>query len=169
MTTPPLLTADCANCTALCCMALSFDAGEALAIDKPACAACPNLNADFTCSIHDRLETQGFSGCVRYDCLGAGQRVTNEVFKGRDWRNTPALMAPMVEAFAAMRSVHRNLELLLAAQTLALPAPIKDILRDLLDIHLPADGWTADTLAAYAAAGHDQRVAAFLRDLRAYV
>lgn len=165
----PSFAADCSACAALCCMAFAFDKGDEFAADKPACAACPNLDLDFRCTIHDRLAQSGFPGCVQYDCLGAGQRVIQEVFAGKNWRDHPTLMIPMAEAFAVLRQIHRDLELLLAARALPLPDPARAELNALIDAHTPEDGWTVESLNRSDASARNTRTSTFLRSLRAYV
>ena len=100
------LRADCERCAALCCVAPAFSASADFAIDKAAGQPCPNLSADFRCSIHDRLRPSGFGGCATFDCLGAGQQVVRGTFGGRDWRSEPGLAAPMFAVFAVMRQLH---------------------------------------------------------------
>jgi uncharacterized protein YjbI with pentapeptide repeats len=127
------LRADCDRCVGLCCVAPAFSASADFAIDKPAGAPCPNLRPDFRCGIHDRLRREGFSGCVVYDCFGAGQRVTQETFGGRDWRSTPAIAQPMFAAFAVMRQLHELLWHLTEALRLPAARPLHDQLRRALD------------------------------------
>jgi hypothetical protein len=103
---PLELRADCERCAALCCAALAFSVSADFAIDKPAGQPCPNLSADFRCSIHERLRSAGFGGCAAFDCFGAGQHVVRGTFGGRDWRTEPGLAAPMFAAFAVMRQLH---------------------------------------------------------------
>ena len=103
------LRADCERCAALCCVGSAFSASAEFAIDKPAGQPCPNLSADFRCSIHDRLRPSGFGGCAAFDCLGAGQRVVQVTFGGRDWRAEPGLAPSMFGAFALMRQLHELL------------------------------------------------------------
>ena len=164
----PDLEADCAACAALCCMALAFDEGESFAIDKPAGLPCPNLDENFGCRHYTRLEAAGFPGCARYDCAGAGQRVTQELFEGRNWRDEPELAEPMIAAFAQMRKLHEGIELLLAAGRLDLPASLEMEREDLLEAYARAE-WTADSLAAFAASDGPARLAAFLPRLRDWV
>jgi hypothetical protein len=165
----PDFTPDCGACAALCCLALSFDAGEDFAIDKPAGLPCPNLATDFVCQLYDHLTEAGFSGCTRYDCHGAGQRVVQEVFDGANWRDTPDLTEPMIAAFAAMRKVHQGLELLIAAARLDLPDDL-DAERDaLIEAHAPEGGWDAAALDRFVADGIPARLRAFLPKLRAHV
>ena len=113
------LKPDCSACAALCCVMLPFDKGAAFAYDKAGAEPCRHL-AGHSCGIHGRLAAEGFSGCARFDCLGAGQRVVQEVFGGRSWRDDAGLMAPMEAAFRAMRRLHEDYGLLVAAEALAL-------------------------------------------------
>jgi len=108
-----LLAGDCHRCAALCCVALAFDRSSSFAFDKAAGVPCRNLRG-IECAIHDALEASGCSGCARYDCAGAGQRVCEEVFGGRSWRDDPSLLAPMMDAFRVMREV-QELRVLLRA------------------------------------------------------
>ena len=114
------LRPDCGRCVGLCCVAPAFSASADFAIDKPAGHPCPNLRSDFRCDIHARLRQEGFPGCVAYDCLGAGQKVTQVTFAGRDWRRTPQVAAQMFEVFTVMRQLHELLWYL--TEALALPA-----------------------------------------------
>ncbi|SDG65911.1 Uncharacterized protein YjbI, contains pentapeptide repeats [Sinosporangium album] len=103
------LRADCGRCFGLCCVAPTFTASADFPIDKPAGKACPNLGADFRCGIHSRLRERGFVGCTVFDCFGAGQKVSQVTFSGRDWRREPAAATLMFEAFAVMRHLHELL------------------------------------------------------------
>lgn len=89
-------------------------------MDKEAGRPCPNLGADFRCGIHDSLRQRGFPGCTAYDCFGAGQRVSQLTFGGRDWRAEASLARPMFEAFGVMRHLHELLWYL--SEALRLPA-----------------------------------------------
>ncbi|MBB1244980.1 pentapeptide repeat-containing protein [Streptomyces durbertensis] len=103
------LRADCARCFGLCCVALPFSSGAGFPTDKPAGKPCANLRADSSCGIHARLRQDGYSGCTTFDCFGAGQRVSQTTFAGRDWRGAPARASAMFEAFAVMRQLHEML------------------------------------------------------------
>ena len=113
------LRADCERCVGLCCVAPALSASADFAIDKPAGQPCPNLRPDFRCGIHDQLRQRGFPGCTAYDCFGAGQRVAQVTFAGRDWR-TPEVAARLFAAFGVMRQLHELLWYL--TEALALPA-----------------------------------------------
>jgi hypothetical protein len=98
---------------------LPFDAGEAFGFDKAAGTPCRHL-AGHACTIHAGLAAAGFAGCLRYDCLGAGQRVVQEVFSGKSWRDDAGLLAPMEAAFRAMRRLHEDHAMLVSAARLTL-------------------------------------------------
>jgi hypothetical protein len=161
------LTPDCQNCAALCCVALAFDKGGMFAFDKPAGVACRQLEGR-DCRIHDRRETMGMKGCVLYQCDGAGQRVVQEVFRGQSWQDNPALLGPMLTAFAQMRQVHALLALLETAKALPLPAA-QQAGRAALEAQLSPAVWTAESLAAFEHSDLPKTVRAFLRSLKAFL
>jgi uncharacterized protein YjbI with pentapeptide repeats len=115
----PSLRPDCSRCVGLCCVAPAFSASADFAIDKAAGQACPHLDGDFGCSIHDGLRQRGFAGCAVYDCFGAGQQVAQVTFAGRDWRRSPELAGQLFAVFAIMRDLHELLWYLAEALTLA--------------------------------------------------
>lgn len=117
------LRADCGNCAGLCCVALHFDRSSQFAITKPAGTPCPHLAADSRCSIHPVLVESGFSGCVVYDCQGAGQKVTQVTFPGADWRTDGATAQRMFAAFGVVRQLHQILAFLVEA--LDVPAAVR--------------------------------------------
>ncbi|SFI10211.1 hypothetical protein [Albimonas pacifica] len=156
---------DCPRCAALCCVALAFDRSDLFAFDKPAGEPCRHL-AGHACTIHDRLSEAGFGGCVRYDCLGAGQATVQEVFGGRSWRDDPALLAPMMEAFRALRRIRDLAQLLDAAAGLPLPPRTAARRTSLAAALAPPEGWTREALAAFDAGPLPAEIAAFLRTLR---
>jgi hypothetical protein len=110
------LVADCGNCVAICCVATSFDASREFAIDKPAGLRCPHVSRSFRCTIHREREALGFSGCIAYDCYGAGQKVT------RAFAARPGADGERGEAFLALREIHELLWLLTEAEKLC-PEP----------------------------------------------
>ena len=166
--TAALLRPDCARCAALCCVAFAFERSADFAIDKPAEAPCPKLDACGRCRIYARRQDRGFGGCIQYDCLGAGQRVVQQTFGGEAWMDDPALLRPMLRAFETMRGVHELLALLGAARDAGLA-----------DGHVERIGSfevRLDAIAEVAAQAHaarklrqtDQEIRAFLTRLRPY-
>jgi hypothetical protein len=114
------LRADCDSCFALCCVALAFSASADFAINKGAGKPCPNLErSSFRCSIHPHLRRQGFRGCAVYDCFGAGPKVSQVTFGGRDWRGgDPQAAQQMFDVFRVMQHLHELLWYLTEALSL---------------------------------------------------
>ncbi|WP_238188545.1 pentapeptide repeat-containing protein [Paenibacillus sp. L3-i20] len=123
------LRADCEKCFGLCCVALPFAVSADFALNKDAGHACSNLKADFRCGIHTSLRERGFRGCTVYDCFGAGQKVSQHTFKGRDWREVPSFAKQMYDVFPIMWKLHELLWYLSEALTLEAAQPIHDKLR----------------------------------------
>jgi uncharacterized protein YjbI with pentapeptide repeats len=114
-------------------VAPAFSRSSEFAIDKPAGVPCPHLAADHQCSIHDRLRPSGFSGCTAYDCFGAGQRLAQETFGGRDWRAEPVVEAPMMAALPTMRALHELLWYVREALDLPTSGPVHGELTSVAD------------------------------------
>jgi hypothetical protein len=119
------LRADCSRCAALCCVGPAFAASADFAIDKPAWTPCPNLRPDDRCGIHDRLRDRGFPGCTVFDCFGAGQRIVQETFGGRSWRESPELAGEQFAVLPVMRQLHEILWYLTEAAELPAAAPLR--------------------------------------------
>ncbi|CUJ36007.1 hypothetical protein TA5114_02835 [Cognatishimia activa] len=118
----PDLTADCSRCAAICCVAYPFDDNDEFGLLKAADAPCPNLsNSCFDCTIHKDLDRKGFKGCVAYSCAGAGQRITQELFDGENWRDDPDLLTHMTYALRVLRPIHEALLLLKESEKLPVP------------------------------------------------
>ncbi|MEU2868753.1 pentapeptide repeat-containing protein [Streptomyces olivoreticuli] len=121
---PTELKADCANCFGLCCTVPAFSASSDFAVDKPARTPCANLRTDFRCGIHSELRPRGFRGCTVYDCFGAGQKVSQVTFGGRDWRSAPDGGQRMFDVFPVMRDLHELLRYLTEARALPAARPV---------------------------------------------
>jgi uncharacterized protein YjbI with pentapeptide repeats len=158
----PSLLADCANCFGLCCVVPAFAASSDFALDKPAGTPCPNLRTDFRCGIHTRLRQTGFRGCTVYDCFGAGQKVSQVTYSGRDWRQAPQTAKQMYDVFPIMRDLHELLWYLTEARTFPAAAPVHadlDLARQSIE-HLTES--TPEALLATDVAGRRQEVNALL-------
>ena len=103
---PANLQPDCAKCCGLCCIVPPFDADQGFGHDKPAHEPCRHLQADFRCSIHGQLAQSGYPGCAGFDCFGAGQRVTQELFGGSSWSAAPGIAREMFECYERLRPLH---------------------------------------------------------------
>ncbi|MBT2405285.1 MULTISPECIES: pentapeptide repeat-containing protein [unclassified Streptomyces] len=145
----PALHADCANCFALCCVALPFAKSNDFAMNKAAGTPCKNLQQDFRCGIHTQLRDKGFPGCTVFDCFGAGQQVSQVTFGGRDWRSHPETSRQMFEVFPIMRQLHELLFYITEALARPAAAPLHPALRAALATTEEATRADAATLAPF--------------------
>lgn len=160
-------------------MAPGFTRSADFAISKPAGQPCPNLAADFGCTIHGALRDRGFAGCTAYDCFGAGQQVAQVTFGGRDWRSSPGLAAPMFAAFQAVRPLHELLWHLTQAADLLSPAgpagslsaigPLRDELSEALRATREHASGTPEMLTNLDITGYRNELNALLRRASATV
>ncbi|MEU3254231.1 pentapeptide repeat-containing protein [Streptomyces sp. NPDC006997] len=158
------LRGDCVNCFGLCCVALPFTASADFARNKNAGTPCPNLADDHRCGIHARLRETGYTGCTVYDCFGAGQRVSQVTFAGRDWRGASRAHARlMFDVFPVVRHLHELLWYLTEALTLAAAQPLHAELRRVLEETEDLTRRTAEELAALDVGPRRQRVGELLQ------
>ncbi|WP_138902066.1 pentapeptide repeat-containing protein [Streptomyces albidochromogenes] len=152
------LRADCANCFALCCVALAFTASADFAVDKDAGQPCGNLLPDFRCGVHARLRPEGYQGCTVYDCFGAGQRISQVTYAGQDWRSAPQTARQMFALLPVVRQLHELLRYLTEALELEPARPLHADLRGALTrIERLAQG-SPDEILALDVAAHRQEV-----------
>lgn len=111
------LKADCSNCFGLCCIALNIVASSDFPINKPAGTACPNLQNNFQCKIHKNLRDKGFKGCTVFDCLGAGQKVSQDTFSGQSWQEHPEIAKKMFSVFPLMEQLYEMIAFIAEALT----------------------------------------------------
>ena len=142
-----LLRGDCARCQGLCCVSLPFDRSEWFSFDKAADEPCPYLQPADRCALHARLVEAGHTGCVSYDCYGAGQRVVQELYPGRSWRSDSRVARAMFAAFRRLRDVHELRLLLHEAKRVPMSADQVAERERLLGVLEPQAGISAETLA----------------------
>lgn len=148
---PAHLKADCSACVGLCCVVPPFDAAQGFGFDKTAETPCQHLCADHRCGIHDSLIPQGFEGCVAFDCLGAGQRLTASAvaqFGDADWRARPVVARWLFDAYPRVRQAQEWLARLTLAAQVPADADQQAALRELaqaLDAEAPRwASWTPE-------------------------
>lgn len=56
--------------------------------NKKAGKPCKKLQDNYRCKIHYELEKCNMKGCIGYDCFGAGQHVTQYIYKGETWQTS---------------------------------------------------------------------------------
>ncbi|MBS9374517.1 pentapeptide repeat-containing protein [Rhodococcus sp. B50] len=127
------LRGDCSRCFALCCTAFGFASSSDFAEDKPAGSSCRHLDARFACTIHETLPSRGFRGCTVFDCFGAGQAVSQQLFAGVSWRDRPHTRDRMFSAFTVMKELHEMMWHLLEAQDRTYDPESSDDARELVE------------------------------------
>lgn len=103
------LKIDCKNCCGLCCSALYCFKTEGFPADKAAGVPCRNLMPDFRCKVHTTLEKHKLKGCIAYDCLGSGQKVTRNIYKGLNWKEVSEAAKQIYEVFLIVHELHQML------------------------------------------------------------
>lgn len=163
MPVPPIQRkGDCDRCAALCCIAYAAEKSPGFAASKQAGELCPKLDSSGLCTIYDRREKEGFSGCMVYDCFGAGQHVVQQLYQGRHWRDDASLLAPMLETFRTMRKAHELLYLADYARERNLSAEQSIRLNEL-------DAQLHEITAKREEANSDRRLAKIESELRSLV
>ncbi|MBM7650400.1 uncharacterized protein YjbI with pentapeptide repeats [Bacillus ectoiniformans] len=120
------LQADCTNCFGLCCTALTIIASSDFPINKPAGKPCLNLQSDYSCQIHSQLREKGYKGCTVFDCLGAGQVVSQVTFNGQSWRDHPNTAEKMFQVFPIMEQIHEMIAYAAEALSYDIPDALVD-------------------------------------------
>ncbi|MEH7180275.1 pentapeptide repeat-containing protein [Neobacillus vireti] len=111
------LRADCENCFGLCCVALPYAKSADFAFDKDGGTPCRNLQSNYLCGIHNDLRNRGFRGCSAYECFGAGQKVSQLTYNGKDWRLNQDVAQEMFVVYPIMQQLHEMLWYLYEALT----------------------------------------------------
>ncbi len=109
------VNADCEQCFGLCCVALPYLKSADFAFDKDSGVPCRNLQSDYKCGIHKNLRNSGFRGCTVYECFGAGQKVSQFTYSGRDWRKNKEIAKEMFDVFPIIQQLQEMLRYLYEA------------------------------------------------------
>lgn len=127
------LRADCINCFGLCCVALPYAKSADFAFDKDGGTPCRNLQSNYLCGIHKDLRNKGFRGCSAYECFGAGQKVSQVTYKGKDWRASKDIAQEMFNVYPIIQQLHEMLWYLNEALTLEVSKSIHKELQDSIE------------------------------------
>lgn len=93
------LTSDCSKCSGLCCIALYCFQSDGFPQNKPIGKPCIHLMDNYKCKIHSNLESMGMRGCIAYDCFGAGQYLTENIYGGVTWQTQPKRTKEICDMF----------------------------------------------------------------------
>lgn len=125
------LKADCSKCSGLCCTALLFSKIDGFPENKQAGKPCTKLQNDYRCKIHNDLEKLNMKGCIGYDCFGAGQHVTQSIYKGETWLT---LREKSNEIFDIFLIIVQLYQIRYYLEESALIIPAKDLWSDIRDL-----------------------------------
>lgn len=127
------MKSDCSKCSGLCCTALFFSKIDGFPKDKSAGVPCINLLEDYKCKIHTQLEHLNMKGCIGYDCFGAGQQVTEIIYKGETWKELPKQLSEIFDVFTALFQMHQIRYFLTEASLLTFTGPFKKDIQNLTE------------------------------------
>ena len=127
------LKSDCKNCFGLCCVALPYGKSADFPYNKDGGEPCRNLLSNNRCKIHNELRDKGFRGCVSYECFGAGQHVSQNIYDGRDWRSDSEVSKEMFTVFPLIQQLHEMLWYLNQALSLKEAQSIYSSLQNVYD------------------------------------
>jgi hypothetical protein len=91
--------ADCSRCCGLCCAAPAFLAVQGFGHDKAADTACRHLTRTGRCAVYADRAAVGYLSCAGFDCFGAGQWITEKLFAGARWTDSPEIGEQMFAAY----------------------------------------------------------------------
>lgn len=152
------LKSDCQNCFGLCCVALPFGKSADFPFDKDGGVPCRNLCTNNLCSMHDQLREKGFRGCVSYECFGAGQHVSQSLYKGKDWRDDEKRAEEMFAVFPLVQQLHEMLWYLKQALTLKETRSIHTSLQKIYDKTVELTEKTPKEILEIDIVGHRTKV-----------
>ena len=156
------LKSDCSKCFGLCCVALPYGKSSDFLYYKDAGVPCRNLCSDYRCSIHAELREKGFRGCVSYECFGAGQLVSQNLYQGHDWRNHQELSGEMFDVFTQVQQLHEMLWYLRQALNLKETKPFQSDLKKIYNETVQLTQNTPDEIINLDIAAHRNIVNEFL-------
>ncbi len=157
------MKSDCSQCSGLCCTALFFSKMDGFPKDKIAGKPCINLLEDYRCKIHSQLEKQKMKGCIGYDCFGAGQQVTQIIYKGQTWRTLAKQSQEIFDVFCAVFRMYQ-MRYFLAESMLIIPAePIREDIQSLLEENIEICQSAPKDILSFDIESYRQRVNPVLR------
>jgi len=158
------LKSDCNNCFGLCCVALPYGKSSDFPFTKDGGIPCRNLCSNNLCAIHNQLREKGFRGCVSYECFGAGQQVSQSIYKGKDWRKDEERAKEMFAVFPLVQQLHEMLWYLKQALTLKETQSIQSNLQKLYQETVELSAKKPKGILGIDIAAHRSKVNALLTE-----
>ncbi len=160
---------DCSNCFGLCCLTLYFSRQDGFPADKSAGTPCNHLREDFRCAIHDKLTAKGCKGCVAYECLGAGQKVSQVTYQGRSWREDSISADELCDVYLVMYQLQEICWYLTLALTYKAAAPMQEKLKQALRETEQATILSPQALLVFDLSAHRAKIGALLKEVSGLV
>lgn len=101
------LKINCENCSGLCCVALYCARTDGFPENKDAGIPCKYLNSNFQCKVHSQLIDMNMKGCLAYDCFGAGQKVSQDLFSNITWQSNQEKSNLIFDVFLLVFQLHQ--------------------------------------------------------------
>ena len=127
------LKADCSKCSGLCCIGLFFSKVDGFPENKMAGKPCTKLQKDYRCNIHGELKKLKMKGCIGYDCFGAGQHVTQYIYKGETWQTSQEQSKEIFEVFVKIFQFHQMRYFLEESMTIDPAKELRNDIKKLID------------------------------------
>jgi uncharacterized protein YjbI with pentapeptide repeats len=126
------LKVDCSKCSGLCCTALFFSKIDGFPENKIAGKPCINLEKNYRCRIHENLEKRNMKGCIGYDCFGAGQHVTQSIYKGVTWQSEKEKSQEIFDIFVIVFQLYQIRYFLEESMTIILDKGLESNIESLI-------------------------------------
>lgn len=123
----------CDMCSGLCCVALYFSKLDGFPEHKKEGVACSHLQDNFLCNIHACLTQRKLTGCLRYDCFGAGQLVTKNIYSSYTWKETKN-PKEIFEVFQVVYQLQEIVWYLSEASMLSIETRIDELIHEGLEL-----------------------------------
>lgn len=154
---------DCMKCCGICCVALYYAAAEGFPCDKKAGVSCKYLRKDHQCQIHDKLFEKKLKGCMTYDCLGAGQFVTQKIYQGKTFQEEPSIKEQFFKVFYKTEALFQMRYYLLQAALEESALPIRAHIDELLAEHDEMVSQEAEAIVNLSLTAYQDKVNALLQ------
>jgi uncharacterized protein YjbI with pentapeptide repeats len=163
------LKSECEKCSGLCCTALFFSKIDGFPKDKIAGIPCVNLLENYQCKIHSQLNQKKMKGCIGYDCFGAGQQVTQVVYKGKTWDAFPKQKSEIFDVFLKVYYLHQIRYFLIDSLLNISDVIIKEKIVKLLDENIEICDESPHRLMAFDVEEHRNKVNTVLKQVCALI
>ena len=105
-------------------------------------------------------------GCLAYDCFGAGQKVTQKIYEGKDWSVESNCKAQMFEVFHRIVQLHQMLWYLIEASKVLKTEPLQLEIRLLIHENEEMTQLPPDYIIALDIESYREKVNTLLKKIR---